>query len=385
MDFSLSDEQRMIRDSVERFIEKNHDFKQYLATVAQPGQIDTGTWAQFAESGWLGLPLPEHAGGFGGTAIETMLIMEGFGAGLVTEPFIPTVVLGGRLVANSGNAAQRTRVLEPLIDGKLQLAVAMYEHGARYRLSHCATRAEPSGSGGYRLNGEKTMVLNAPNADLLVVVARTAGTPQDEAGLSMFLVDPKTAGVSLRSCAVLGGGVAAEVRLEGVEVSADALLGEAGQAFAGLEQALDHATVATCAEALGAMQALFKRTVDYSKVRKQFGAPIGSFQVLQHRMVDMFNDLEQSRSMVYMASVRVESKVPDERRRAASAAKAYLGKTSRFIAQQAVQIHGGIGMTEELDVGHYFRRLTAFGNLYGDRAHHLRRFAGLPAANADAT
>ena len=380
MDFSLTDEQRMIRDSVERFVEKNYGFERYLATLAKPSQSDATVWAQFAESGWLGLPLPESAGGFGGSAVDTMLIAEGLGAGLVIEPYIANVVLSGKLVALAGSVAQQKALLGGVVAGTDRLASGFHERGARYDLRHCATRAEATDAG-YRLNGAKAFLLDAPNAERLIVAARTSGESNDEEGISLFVVDAAAAGVSLHHYAVMGGGVAADLQLADVEVSADALLGEVGQGFAALERALDHATAAACAEALGAMQALLRYTMEYAKVRKQFGAPIGTFQVLQYRMVDMFNALEQSRSLVYMVAVLVDSSDARERRRAVSAAKAYLGKTSKFVAQQAVQIHGGIGMTEELAVGHYFRRLTAFGNLYGDRRHHVRRFAELGMAS----
>lgn len=380
MDFSLTDEQRMIRDSVERFVDKSYGFERYLATLAAPSQSDPAVWAQFAEFGWLGLPLPESAGGLGGSAVDTMLVAEGLGAGLIIEPYIANVVLSGKLVALAGSAAQQEALLSGVVAGTDRLATGFHERGTRYDLRHCATRAEATDAG-YRLNGAKAFLLDAPNAERLIVAARTAGDTDDQHGIGLFVVDPKAAGVSLRPYAVLGGGVAADLQLDDVEVGADALLGEPGQGFEALERALEYATAAACAEALGAMQALLHRTVEYAKVRKQFGVPIGSFQALQHRMVDMFNAVEQSRSLVYMASILVDGDDSHERRKAVSAAKAYLGKASRFVAQQAVQIHGGIGMTEELDVGHYFRRLTAFGNLYGDRRHHVRRFAELAMAD----
>jgi alkylation response protein AidB-like acyl-CoA dehydrogenase len=380
MDFSLTDEQRMIRANVERFVEKSYGFERYLATLAKPSQSDPAVWAQFAEFGWLSLPMPESAGGLGGSAVDTMLVAEGLGAGLVIEPYVANVVLSGKLVALAGSAAQQETLLGRLVDGTGRLATGFQERGARYDVRHCATRAEATDAG-YRLNGAKAFLLDAPSAERLIVAARTAGDTDDEDGISLFVVEAQAAGVSLRPYAVMGGGVAADLQLDNVEVGTDALLGEPGQGLAALERALDHATAAACAEALGGMQALLRRTTEFARVRKQFGAPIGAFQVLQHRMVDMFNALEQSRSLVYMVSMLVDSDDSRERRKAVSAAKAYLGKASKFVAQQAVQIHGGIGMTEELDVGHYFRRLTAFGNLYGDRRHHVRRFAELAAAD----
>ncbi len=376
MDFSLTDEQQMVRDSVERFVEKDYQFEQRLQILERPEGYSKQHWKGFGELGWLGLPLPESVGGFGGTGVETMLVMESFGRGMVLEPYIPSVVMGAKLVALGGDSAQQEAVLPRLIEGDLQLAFGFAEEGARYDLAHVATRARAA-DGGYTLSGTKSVVLNAPNADKLVVSARTGGDTADARGITLFLIDAGTPGVRVRPYRLLNGTLGGEVALENVHVGSDALLGEEGAALPVIEQVVDYATAAACSDAYGAMDAVFRRTADYVKTRKQFGVPIGSFQVIQHALVDMFIEVEQARSMSYMVSMKVDEEDADERKRAVSAAKAYLGRASRFVGQQAVQLHGGIGMTEELDVGHYFRRLTMFDSLFGNRDHHLERFASL--------
>lgn len=375
MDFSYSSEQKLLQDSANKFALKGYGFERYKQTLALPGQLDAAAWAQMAEFGWLALPLPESVGGLGGSGTDISLVAEALGAGMVLEPFVSGLVLPGKLLALAGSEAQQKRLLEPLAEGQLQLSVAWAEPGDRQNPAHCATQAKADGQG-YVISGRKLCALNAPNAQKLIVSARNAGS----AGISLFEIDPAARGVTLTPYALMGGGTAADVVLDQVRVSADALVGPAGKGFEALDAALDHATAASCAQALGAMRSLLDRTANYLKVRKQFGAAIGSFQVLQHRLVDMFIETEQSRSMVLMASMRVDSTDASERRRAVSAAKAYLGQASKFVAQQAVQLHGGIGVTEELDVGHFFRQLTAFGTLYGDRERHLDRVASLPRA-----
>ncbi|MDE1010238.1 MAG: acyl-CoA dehydrogenase family protein [Paraburkholderia fungorum] len=374
MDFSYSTEQQLLKDSASRFALKGYGFERYRATLGLSGHLDPAIWAQMAEFGWLALPVPEVAGGLAGSGVDLALVAEALGAGMVLEPFVSGAVLPARLVGLAGDVAAQSRLLEPLAAGALQLAVAWSEPGDRQNPAVCATQASRHGEG-YVLSGRKQCVLNAPNAHRLIVSARTAGKAGETAGISQFELDLRAPGVLLKSYTILGGGSAADIVLDGVEIPASAMLGSAGGGFEPLSAALDLATTASCAQALGAMGALFERTANYLKIRKQFGVPIGSFQVLQHRLVDMFVEIEQSRSMVLMAGVRVDSADAFERRRAVSAAKAYLGKASKFVAQQAVQLHGGVGVTEELDVGHLFRQLTCFAMLYGDREYHLDRIA----------
>lgn len=379
MDFSYSPEQILLQDSANKFAFKGYGFERYKATLKLSGQLDPLAWAQMAEFGWLALPLPESVGGLGGSGADLALVAEALGAGMVLEPFVAGVVFPGKLVTLAGSAAQQQRLLAPLAAGGLPISVAWAEPGDRQNPARCETRATKD-AGGYVLSGRKLCALNAPNAERVIVSARTSGQPGQSRGISLFEIDPAAIGLRLQAYPVMGGGVAADLVLDQVRVSDDSLLGEAGAGFEALDAALDHATAASCAQALGAMRAMLDRTTNYLKMRRQFGVPIGSFQALQHRLVDMLIEIEQCCSMVLMAAMRVDSADADERRRAVSATKAYLGQASKFVAQQSVQLHGGIGVTEELDVGHYFRQLTAFGSLWGDRERHLDRYAGLPRA-----
>ncbi len=371
MDFSYSQEQKMLRESAAKFALKGYGFERYKFALHLPGHCDPAIWSQISEFGWLGLPLPEDAGGLGGSALDVSLVCEAMGAGMVLEPYVAGAVLPGRLLSLCGADAT---LLCGLAEGKTQLAVGWAESGSPEDPVYCATRAHIEGDA-YLLSGRKQCVLNAPNATTLLVSARTAGEDHEESGISLFAVNTTCAGLELKPYPLMGGGYAADIRLDKVRVEKAGRIGPEDAGFELLDAALDYATVAACAQALGAMSALLERTGNYLKVRRQFGTPIGSFQALQHRLVEMFVEVEQSRSMVMMASVRAESTEVAVRRRAASAAKAYLGQSSKFVAQQSVQLHGGIGVTEELDIGHYFRQLTAFGSLYGSREHHLRRFA----------
>jgi len=379
MDFSLSSEQQQLKDSADKFAIRGYGFTRHQATLRQPGHLDHSIWAQLAEFGWLALPLPESAGGLGGSSLDVSLVAEALGAGMVLEPFISGLLLPGKLIELAGSPAQQESLLIPLAEGRMHLAVAWAEINARQDPSHCETVAKRN-QDGWLLTGRKLCVLNAPNAERLLVSARTAGASSDENGISLFEMSAKAPGIALQSYPLMGGGVAANVVLDHVQLAPDAMLGSVDEGFSALDAALDHATVAACAQALGAMGQLLDRTLNYLRVRRQFGVAIGSFQVLQHRAVEMSIELEQSRSMVLMAAVRVDSQDARERRLAVSAAKAYLSKAAKFVAQQAVQLHGGIGVTEELDVGHYFRQLTAFGTLHGDRERHLDRFAALSLA-----
>ena len=371
MDFSFSEEQTMLQDSARRFLKDAYSFETYSGIVNSAAGYSPDIWRQFAELGWLGLPLREDEGGLGYGPAELLLLAEELGRGLCVEPYLANVVLAGQTLSRLASDEQRARLLPGLVDGSHQISLAWVETEGRYDPHHCATSANQEGDD-WLLSGHKSMVLNAPNADHLIVIARTGGGTADPSGLGAFLVARDADGLNRQAYAVLGGGVAAEIALD--KVRAERLGGEAGDV---LEDVLDLATAASCAEAYGAMQAMLERTVEYSKTRKQFGVPLGSFQVLQHRMVDMFVEVQQSQSMLLMLMLKLTDEDRRERQKAVSACKAYLHKSSKFVAQQAVQLHGGIGVTEELDVGHYFRRLTAFGNLFGDRDHHLQRFAAL--------
>ena len=379
MNFNLSDEQKMIRNAVDKFIRNDYSFDARKKVLDTEHGFSRSHWQQFAEMGWLGIPFAEDQGGLGGGILDIAQVMEAFGTGMVVEPYLSSVVLAGGLINRGGSQAQKDALLPALIEGKLLLAVAYTERESRSNPVDVQTRAEKSG-GGYVLNGEKAVVLGAALADKLIVSTRTSGNRLDEQGISLFLVDSKAAGVSIQGFRTMEGGNAANIKFSGVKLTADALIGQEGKGFALLDNAIDHATVAACADALGSMHSAMRKTVEYLKTRKQFDVPIGSFQALQHRAVDMFTAVEACRSMVLMASLKVSDTNPVERKMAVSAAKQFVGEKARLVAQQAVQMHGGIGMTEELDIGHYFRRLTMFCSLFGTTEYHLNRYADLMAA-----
>jgi len=375
IDLELSEEQQLLKESADRFVERDYPFDKRKAAVTSEDGFRRDVWKTFASLGWLGLGLPEDVGGFG-DARDVALLAEALGRGLVSEPFLPSVVLGGGTVARAGSPAQQEAILGSLIAGDMLLAYAHGERQARYDIAAVATTAKRQGDG-FVLNGKKSVVLNGDTADMLVVSARSAGKERDEKGLSLFLVDPTAKGVARRGYRTNDGSRAAEITLDNVAVAADALLGEEGGAYPVIEETADRAAAALCGEALGLMAKLNELTLDYSKTREQFGQPIGKFQALQHRMVDMFVALEEARSLatVYMADV--ESADRDERRRAVSAMKVQTGKSGRLVGQEAIQLHGGIAMTDDYMASHYFKRLTLVCRLFGDVDWHLERFASL--------
>ena len=373
MDFSFSEEQTLLRNSVQKFISTAYDFDTRRAIVASEAGWRPVFWKQFAELGLLGASIPEDFGGLGGGAVETMIVMEEFGRGLVVEPYLGAVIIGAGLIANAGSAAQKAEMLPKIAGGDLILALAYAEPQGRYNLADLTTTAKKSGAG-YILNGFKSIVIGAPFSDKLIVSARTGGDRRERKGISLFLVDKAASGITCRDFPTVDGLRASEITFENVPVPASALIGAADEGLAPLESIVDRAIAALCAEAIGAMKVLHEMTVDYCKTRKQFGVPIGKFQVLQHRMVDMFMAYEQSLSMTYMVTLKLDT---PERAKAASAAKVQIGKAGRFIGQQAVQLHGGMGMTDELKVGHYFKRLTMIDAQFGNVDHHLRRYAEL--------
>jgi pimeloyl-CoA dehydrogenase small subunit len=374
MNFDLSDEQQLLADSLRRYLANEYPMEARAKIVESPTGWSEAVWAAFAEMGLLGVPFAEEHGGFGGNAVDVMLVMEALGEGLVVEPYWVNVGLAGRLVARAGSAAQQKRLLPELIQGKHRLAFAHTERTARYDLAHVAARARRAGAG-FILNGEKRAVLHGGAADTLIVSARTAGGDIDAAGIGLFLVDRHAKGVTLKEYRTIDELRAADVWLADVAVPAEALLGEEGRALPHIEEAADYATALLCAEAVGAIRFANDATLEYLKTRRQFGVPIGSFQALQHRMVDMVISYEQARSMACLACVKVDGASPAERRHAVSAAKIKVADACRHVSQEAVQLHGGMGMTEELKISHTFRRLTMIGQTFGDAEHHLERFA----------
>jgi pimeloyl-CoA dehydrogenase small subunit len=373
MDFDLTEEQRLLRDSVERLINDRYGFEQRRAYAAEPEGSSRAMWNSYAELGLLGLPFPEAAGGFGGGAVETAIVMEAFGRGLILEPYLATVVLGGGLVLRAGSAARQETILAEVAAGQTKLAFAHSERQARYTLSDVKTVATADGAA-FRVSGEKSLVLHGASADRLIVSARVAGGQRDEHGIGLFLVDPGAGGVTIRGYPTQDGLRAAEISLH--QVLAEPL-GTPEGGFPAIARVVDSAIAALCSEAVGAMAALHEMTVAYLKTRKQFGRAIGDFQVLQHRAVDMLTALEQARSMALYATMMAESDDAAERARAMSAAKVQIGRSAHLIGQEAIQLHGGIGMTMEYKAGHLFKRLTMIDKAFGDADYHLTRLAGL--------
>jgi alkylation response protein AidB-like acyl-CoA dehydrogenase len=376
MDFRYTEEQLALQDTLQRFISRDYDFERRRALTRTPLGYSPQAWSQYAELGLLGLPFPEEYGGLSGTGVDVMLVMESVGQGLLLEPYWSSVVLCGGLIRDAASPAIKQEILPQIGEGKAKLAFACYEARARYNLAHVESRAAGAG-GSWRLSGKKSVVLDAPSADFLLVSARTAGAGTDAEGVSLFLVRKDAPGVGVRSYATQWGGRAADVEFKDVVVGEDALIGPAGQALDVIERAVDVGIAALCAEALGIMVALNHATLNYTKTRKQFGLPIGSFQALQHRMADMFIATEQTRSMAIIAAVNATSKDALERRRAISGAKAYVGQASRFVGQQAVQLHGAMGVVDDVVVSHYFKRLTMIDMTFGDADYHLGRVSEL--------
>ncbi len=375
MNFDYSDEQQQLADSLQKYLAGQYGFEQRKAILNSATGHSDAVWTAFAEMGLTSIALPEADGGFGGGAVDLMAAMEACGEALVVEPLLDNVGLAGRLLSRCGSAAQRSAWLPGLIDGSVKLAFAGYEPGRRYELAPQATTATPAGSG-WVLNGAKCVVVGAAVAQRLIVSAATPAT--SAGGASLFLVDPQAAGVALNPSRTVDGLRVADVSFQNLQLGADALLGEAGAAQPAIDEAHDFATALLCADAIGAMKSACDATLDYLKQRKQFGVAIGSFQVLQHRMVEMVICTEQARSLAIKAASTVDHATDAaERARVVSAAKVKIADAARQVSQEAVQLHGGMGMTEELKVSHTFRRLTMAGQRFGDADHHLERFAAL--------
>jgi alkylation response protein AidB-like acyl-CoA dehydrogenase len=390
VDFNYSNEQTALRETLQRFIDREYDFEHRRELAESALGYSSDTWARFAEFGLLSLPYPEEFGGFGGNAVDVMLVMELIGRGLLLEPFLSTVVMCGGLIRDAGSPPLKRSLLPRIGTGEIKLALACYEASARYDLSQVTCTAAPGDGGGWRLSGQKTVVLDAPSADYFLVSAcagagdsgaGASGTGAgsngagDPRGVSMFLVEREAQGVSLLAYPTQSGGRAADVRLNDVRLGPDALLGAAGGGLALVERAVDLGAAALCAEAVGIIAALNEATLDYLKTRKQFGVPIGKFQALQHRMADMFIAAEQARSMAILAAVHADSEDAALRRRSVSAAKAYIGQAARLVGQQSVQLHGAMGVVDDVIVSHYFKRLTMIELTLGDTDYHLGRFS----------
>lgn len=371
MDFSFTEEQNLLRNLVQSFIRDNYSFDQRGEIIRSDVGMSRDYWRQFAELGLLAAPFSEELGGLGGGEIETMIIMEELGKGLVVEPYLTAIILCGGLLSRHGSSAQRDLFLRPVLSGESIFALAYSEPQSRYDLSFVRCRAKSDGDG-YILNGAKSVVLGGPWADHLIVSVRVRGDDTSSDGIALFVVDKSASGVSTRDYMTCDGMRACEVVFENVPVSVDAMIGTDTSGLSILEETIDYGIAAVCGEAIGHMKAIHDATLEYSRTRQQFGVSIGSFQVLQHRLVDMLIAYEQSVSMTYMVNIHVSG---SDRVRSASAAKVQIGKAAHFIGQNAVQLHGGMGMAEELSVGHYFKRLTMIDTQFGNIGHHLRRFA----------
>jgi alkylation response protein AidB-like acyl-CoA dehydrogenase len=388
VDFNYSNEQTALRETLQRFIDREYDFQRRRELAQSALGYSAEGWARFAEFGLLSLPYPEEFGGFGGNAVDVMLVMELIGRGLLLEPFLSTVVMCGGLIRDAGSAPVKRSLLPRIGSGEIKLGLACYEAMGRYDLSQVSCTAAPGSGGGWRLTGQKTVVLDAPSADYFLVSARggagVSGTGAngagangagDPRGISVFLVGREAQGVSLLAYPTQSGGRAGDLRLDDVWLGPDALIGAAGEGLAIVERAVDSGAAALCAEAVGIIVALNEATLNYLKTRKQFGVPIGKFQALQHRMADMFIAAEQARSMAILAAVYADSEDAAERRRSVSAAKAYIGQAARLVGQQSVQLHGAMGVVDDVIVSHYFKRLTMIELTLGDTDFHLGRFS----------
>jgi pimeloyl-CoA dehydrogenase small subunit len=374
MDFELSDEQRLLQDSITRLMGDRYAFEQRKTYLKAPEGFSTALWSQYAELGLLGLPFAEEYGGFGGGAQEIMLVMQAFGRALILEPFLATVVLSGAALRVAGSDAQKSAMLPAIAEGRMKLAFAHSERQARYDLTDVVTTAK-RGVGGWVLDGAKSVVVHGDAADRLVLSARTSGDRYDADGITLFLVDTTAPGLARRGYATRDEQRAADVALSNVTVADGDVLGEVGKGFPIVQRIVEAGIAATAAEAIGAMEAMHSMTLEYSKTREQFGKPIGSYQVVQHRLADMFMTMEQGRSMAMLATMMVEQPDAAERARKIAMAKVGVGQAGRYVSQSAIQMHGGIGMTEEYAVGHYFRRCMVIERLFGDPAYYLQKLA----------
>jgi alkylation response protein AidB-like acyl-CoA dehydrogenase len=370
MNFDLDQEQELLSNTAASFVKRASPPGRIRKLRDDPLGYSPDLWKQMAEMGWLGMPFPESAGGLGRSFVDVSLVLEHLGASLVPEPFVPSVILAGTAIARAGSPAQWQQLLGPMIEGRTTLALAHDERGSRFSTSGISTRAERDGDG-WRLHGEKVFVLNGHAADALVISARSP------AGLSLFAVDKGTAGLRATPVSTIDGRRAALVALDGARVGPERLLGREGGALPVLDQVMDVAAAAACAEGVGVARAMLQMTLEHLKTREQFNVKIGSFQVLQHRAVDMFIETELARSITIAACIKADDPDPAERRAATSGAKAQLAVSGRYVAAQAIQLHGGIGITDEHDIGLYFKRMQALNTLFGDEDFHNAQFAAL--------
>tara|TARA_Y100000994_G_scaffold248489_1_gene256422 strand:- start:730 stop:1857 length:1128 start_codon:yes stop_codon:yes gene_type:complete len=375
MNFELSEEQKMIQQSVERFVQENYDLSNRIKISSEDPGFSKEYWSSMAELGWLGLAFSEEDGGFGGNQIDTLVLMEQFGKGLVLEPFLANVVLGGGSIKRGASQEIKDSIIPSLIDGSLQITLAYAEEQSRFDIEDVATAAREENSD-FIINGKKSMVLNAESADKLVVVARTSGSQVDEEGISLFVVDADAEGIEKENFPTVDGLRASEIIFKDVKVESTSLIGEKDKGFSILQAVVNDAILALAAEAVGAMEVLYKDTVEYTQQREQFDHPLSDFQVLQHRMVDMFMEYEQCKSLLFRATMETVQD-PSLSQRTVHALKHLIGKSGIFVGESAVQLHGGMGVTEELRIGHFFKRLLVIDSQFGNADFHLDKFTSL--------
>ena len=378
MDFSFTEEQNQLREAVRRYLAQEYTFGARRKIIHGTGTSDAA-WAGLAGLGLMGVPVPEPYGGFSGTGVDLLVVMEELGRGLVIEPYFATAVMGAAFIKHGGSDAHKSALLSRVADGSLKLACALTEKQSRHELENVALTGTAS-TNGFSLNGAKTVVLHGAQAGMLIVSVRTAGQARDKSGITVLMVEAAASGVSVKDCRTIDGMRAADITFTNVSVGKDAVLGKVGEGHALIERAAQVGCAALCAEAVGCMEAINAQTIEYLKTRKQFGVPIGKFQVLQHRAAEMFMEVEQARSLAYLAAVKVDSADAFERAHAIHAAKVRAGRAIKFVGQSAIQMHGGMGMTDELPVSHYFKRATMIDLTLGDVDHHLAAFAALGSA-----
>ncbi len=376
MDLDLTDDQRLLKDSIDGLTNRRYaDLKARTVMMKEPKGYSAELWQEFATQGLLAIPFAEADGGLGGGPVEMMLAGEAIGRTLALEPFMATVVLSGGLLRHAASAEMRAKLVPDIVSGAVTYAFAHQEKQARFDLADVGVTAKSDGRGGFTLEGEKCVVLYGDSADKLIVSARISGDRRAKDGIGLFLIDSKAQGASRRGYPTQDGQRAADITLASVKVGADSVIGTPGQALPAIDRTVDEAIAFLAAEAVGAMEVMQALTLDYVKTRKQFGVAIGSFQVIQHKSVDMFTALEQARSMAYLATMMASEDNADERRRSISAAKVQIGRSARFVGEAGIQLHGGIGMTMEYKAGHYFKRLTMIEMAFGNSDHHLRLLA----------
>ena len=379
MDFNFTEEQTLLENMVTSFVRDNYPWEAREAIVKTEEGWKPENWSQFAELGLLGVPFAEEFGGLGGSVVDTMIVMEQFGKGLVVDPYMPSVVLAGGLISSLGSKEQVESIIPNIISGDLRYAFAHSEPQSRFDLFDVKTSAAVSGDD-FILNGFKSVVFGGPIATHLIISARTSGDQRDTNGITLFLVDKKSEGLTLQNYPTIDEYRASEVVIENLKVSKDMVLGEVDNAYNAIDENIDRSTIAVCAEAVGILEVLKDATIDYCKNRKQFGQAIGKNQSIQHRLVDMMIEYEQSKSILYMACTSNLSD-PTSRKKAVSAAKARIGKAIKYVGENAIQLHGGMGMVDEYLVSHYFKRATMLGVLFGNEDYHMKRFSDITQAN----